>query len=205
MKRKKLTNFSKLLLAGLALVAISVLITLLITELIPSEPAIAEPIRTVHNVQSQAYIEPEPIFYDIPLSVELQEYTQKVCRQYNVSYELVLAVMATESSFQVDAVNGKSHGLMQIHEINFANLTDKLSISDFAEPHNNILAGVYMLAQLNAKYDSLHLVLTAYNRGENGLNRMLDEGVTESSYSRKVIEYMEGLNDKNINRRKPLY
>ena len=191
MKRKKLTNFSKLLLAGLALVTISVLITLLITELMPTKPAIAEPIRNVHNVQLQAYIEPEPIFYDIPLSVELQEYTQKVCQQYKVSYELALAVMYTESSYRIDATNGKSHGLMQIHEINFANLSDKLGISDFNNPKSNILAGVYMLAQLTAKYDSLHLVLTAYNRGESGLNRLMGKGITESKYSRKVISYMK--------------
>lgn len=190
MKRKKLTNFSKLLLAGLALVAISVLITLLITELMPTKPAIAEPIRNVHNVQLHPYIEPEPIFYDIPLSFELQEYTQTVCRQYKISYELVLAVMYTESSFRIDAINGKSHGLMQIHEINFADLSDKLGITDFTEPHNNILAGVYMLSELNAKYDSLHLVLTAYNRGESGLNRLMNKGITQSEYSRKVIEYM---------------
>lgn len=190
MKRKKLTNFSKLLLAGLALVAISVLITLLITELMSTKPAIAEPIKTVHSVQLQPYIEPEPIFYDVPLSDELQEYTQKVCHQYNVPFELALAVMATESSYRIDAINGKSHGLMQIHEINFNRLSDKLGITDFTEPHNNILAGVYMLSVLNAKYDSLHLVLTAYNRGESGLNRLMNKGITQSKYSRKVISYM---------------
>lgn len=53
MKRNKLTIFSKLLLAGLALVAISVLITLLITELMPTKQAVAEPIRTIHSVQEQ--------------------------------------------------------------------------------------------------------------------------------------------------------
>ena len=53
MKRKKLTNFSKLLLASLALVAISVLITLLIIELMPTKPAVAEPIKPIHSVQAQ--------------------------------------------------------------------------------------------------------------------------------------------------------
>lgn len=173
----------------LVLVICSLVVACIIRNYGIPETVLAEAIASIEVIEvAKPYIEPQLEYYDIPLSYELQEYTQTVCQQYNVPLELALAVMAKESSYQVDAVNGKSYGLMQIHEINFSRLSDKLSITDFNNPQNNILAGVYMLSELTAKYDDLHKVLMAYNHGEAGAKKLWREAIYSTDYSNKVLD-----------------
>jgi len=72
----------------------------------------------------QAIPEPEEqesgyVLYDVPLSEELQHYTQDLCKQYNVSFPLVLAIMTKESTFRPDVVSGTDdYGIMQINSCN---------------------------------------------------------------------------------------
>src|SRR5690606_36348654 len=44
-------------------------------------------------------VEQEIIYYDIPLSEELQKFTYETCQEYDIEYELALAVMQLESDF----------------------------------------------------------------------------------------------------------
>lgn len=161
----------------------------------PCEAAAAVKVNPIVFSECEAP-EPEPVYYNIPLSVELQDYTKYVCEQYSVPVELALAVMYAESSYQTDAVNGQSVGLMQIHKINFDRLSNTLDITDFMDPRSNILAGVYILAELMGKYDDTHKVLMAYNCGEKGAGRLWERGTGATAYSNKVIDYMEGLDAK---------
>lgn len=46
--------------------------------------------------------EPRYIYYNVPLADDLQEYTQDLCNEYGVQYELVLALMSAESGYRMD-------------------------------------------------------------------------------------------------------
>ncbi len=125
---------------------------------------------------------------DCGLSEDLQEYTYYLCEAYYIDFEFVMALMYTESSFNADIVSGTNdYGLMQINKCNHAELTDKLGITDFTEPYQNIRAGVYILRRLFEKYDDAAKVCMAYNMGEYGASVLWEQGVYETAYSNKVL------------------
>lgn len=105
----------------------------------------------------------------IPLTPEEQLSIQHICEQYQISYELVLAIIETESRYKADAVNpnGTCKGLMQINT----------SLHECEEPFNaieNVKTGVKYLSELFEEYNDVGLVLdlyggydfTYYNKGE---------------------------------------
>lgn len=138
--------------------------------------------------------EPESryVIYDVPLSKELQEYTQDVCEEYGVSYPLVLAIMKRESEYQMDAISTTGdYGIMQINNGNHEWLEGALGITDWLDPEQNILAGVYVLSQID--YDDPHQVLMSYNCGPTGAKNLWADGIYSTAYSRAVVENLNGL------------
>jgi len=128
----------------------------------------------------------EPL--ECALPVELQEFTYYLCEAYYIDFEFAMGLMYTESSFRTDVVSGTSdYGLMQINKCNHEELTKALGITDFTEPYQNIRAGLYILRRLFEKYDEPALVCMAYNMGEYGASTLWDNGVYETTYSKKVL------------------
>lgn len=143
---------------------------------------------TENNDESFNYIVEEnfsPI--DCELPEELQEFTYYLCEAYYIDFNFAMAVMFTESSFRADIINGSDYGLMQINECNHKDLEDKLGVTNFLEPYQNIRAGLYILRGLFEKYDEPSLVCMAYNMGEYGASVLWDKGIHETSYSIKVL------------------
>lgn len=132
--------------------------------------------------------------YDIPLSKELQEHTYNLCKEYSIEYELVLSVMFKESSYK-EGVTGSAgeRSLMQIHPINFPRLKEELGITNFYDSKQNILAGIFMLTELQNKYNDVVRVLMAFNSGESGARELVGNGITSTKYSRDIMEYRKEL------------
>jgi len=145
--------------------------------------------------------EPEPEeetptarIYDIPLTEELQEYTFTLCEEYGVDYEMVLALMNRESEYKAGVISKTGdYGIMQINKVNHEWLREKLGITDFLDPEQNIRCGIYMLADLMKKYDDPHRVLMAYNMGERGAREYVAKGNTSSAYSRYIMQLRDKL------------
>lgn len=126
---------------------------------------------------------------NIPLDEDLQQFIYYLCSQYNVDYALVIALIEQESGFDIDAIgDGINYGLMQIHVINHEWLSNKLGITDYLDPYQNVQAGIYMLADLLGKYDNIEQVLMAYNSGETGAKRLWDNGVVTTNYSKDILQ-----------------
>lgn len=126
---------------------------------------------------------------EIPLSYELQQYTYQRCQDSGLEYEMVLAIMWRESLFQTQAVgvnkNGtKDSGLMQINDINRGWLSDH-GISDLLDPYQNIDAGTLILSKYFNKY-SENQALMAYQYGESGMLKKVEEGMTTNELTEKV-------------------
>ena len=125
---------------------------------------------------------------DCGLSPELQEYTYYLCEAYYLDFDFVMGLMYTESGFRADVISGTNdYGLMQINACNHATLSDKLGITDFTDPYQNIRAGVYILRGLFEKYDDAARVCMAYNMGEYGASVLWDKGIYNTTYSNKVL------------------
>ena len=167
---------------------------------IAEEENIYEPVKTTipeieFTLEEEEEIIPE---YAIPLNKDIQKYLYNKCKEYNVPYDLAIAVIKTESNFNPSLIHKNSngsrdYGLFQINTINHKWLSEELGITDFLNPYQNIDAGVYMLSQLLKKYDNEHIVLMSYNMGERATKNLVSRGIDSSRYSRKVIETKEEL------------
>lgn len=134
--------------------------------------------------------------YNIALSEEYQKYAYALCTQYGIDYELFLAIMYQESRYNIYALGGgNSYGLCQIHVGNHANLINKLGVTDFFDPYDNMTAGAYMLAtyyQIARNYVSDPeevevYALNAYNMGEGAYYAScFSQGILHRSYSTSV-------------------
>lgn len=133
---------------------------------------------------------PIRVYYDVPLSHDLQDYIRELCEKNDIPMSLIIAMIKVESSFNSKAVSGtKDYGLMQINKINHQWLAKKYGITNMLDPYQNVLAGISILAE-NYNGD-LHKSLMAYNLGAAGAKRLWNKGIYETSYSRKVISAME--------------
>ena len=148
---------------------------------------------TATETTTQIKLEVQTI-YNIPLSDELQIYTQEICKEYKVPFDLVIGVMFVESTFNQSARNGNCYGLMQVNAINAEELKS-IGVYDLADAKQNIKGGVYLLSKTLTKFD-LSGALIAYNCGESRAREKLNNGITSTDYARKVLRYAAGLEVK---------
>ena len=140
---------------------------------------------TYTEERPQAEQEPE-LLYDVPMSDELQRYVREQAERQGVPFEIAIAVIERESSYQPDAVSDTGDfGLMQINICNHRWLCEELGITDVMDPEQNIEAGLYILGQDKA--------LMAYNMGDSGMKAAWSKGQHSSKYSRAVIETAQAL------------
>ena len=119
---------------------------------------------------------------DIPMSYELQAMLYGACLEFEVPYELALAVIEQETNFRnVTGDDGASVGFMQIQERWWSGLMEKIGASDLTDPEDNFRTGCAIIRKLMDNHGSVEDALTAYNRGKPG----------QSKYSRDVMERMQ--------------
>ena len=132
--------------------------------------------------------------YDVPLSYEWQVYTYNLCKEYGVSYEVMLGLMYAESTFRFNASSGVAHGICQIHQCH-ESYAKSIGISNYKEPEGNIKLGVmFMSGNLKAQNGDYHKALICYNYGSGGAQKhCFSKGIYQTAYSRKVMAYAHNL------------
>lgn len=119
---------------------------------------------------------------DIPMSYELQAMLYGACLEFEVPYELALAVVEQETNFRnVTGDDGASVGYMQIQHRWWGGLMEEIGARDLTDPEDNFRTGCAIIRKLMDKHGSVEDALTAYNRGKPG----------QSKYSRDVMERMQ--------------
>lgn len=135
--------------------------------------------------ECQTQVAPEQHIYDIPLSPELQNSVRELADEYGLSYELVLAVIMTESSGRADTVGdgGDSIGLMQIQPKWYGELIAKTGLS-VDKPAENVELGILILRGFMEENDgSLDKALKQYNSG--------NPDFPDNGYIEKVYEWLD--------------
>lgn len=108
------------------------------------------------------------LYYDVPLSYELQDYIIHLCEVHHIDPAVVVAMIKRESNFQADAIGdgGNSEGLMQVQRRWHQARMDKLGCTNLLDPMQNVKVGIDYLAEMLDWYDGdIAKALTAYNRG----------------------------------------
>lgn len=170
----------------------------------PQRPARhAEPILVTHGFnwhevfQIKHYLQS----YPAPLSereVETIAYAVYLASlKYNLSPEMILAVIATESAFDSQAVSPKGAvGLMQIMPSTGQYLAAGLgfglesSTERLTDPWLNIDCGAYYLKDLMRRFGSVETALVAYNYGPTEIAFRIESGDFSPraySYPKKVL------------------
>ncbi|MFC5308768.1 transglycosylase SLT domain-containing protein [Azospirillum picis] len=98
---------------------------------------------------------------------EIQAMVQKMAPTYGLDPELVLAVIAVESGYRVDAVSEKSAmGLMQL----IPETAERFGVTKPYDPEQNLRGGMKYLRWLLAYFDgNVTFALAGYNAGEGAV------------------------------------
>lgn len=140
------------------------------------------------------------VFYDLPeqyadkgyFPEKMQIYTRCLCKQYDVPYALVLAIIEQESGYEFDKTGdgGQSKGYMQIYEKWHIERMEAEGVTDLFNPYQNIRVGLNCLREIQDKYlasSGENCVLMVYNMGERGAKKLWAKDIYSSVYSREVI------------------
>lgn len=143
-------------------------------ETLPIETVEAHPIEP--ETTTVAFVPCE----DIPLPDEMQTYIYNKCKRYGIPYDLALAVIKTESEFQIDAVgdDGAAIGLCQIWPYWWGALADEKNLNIY-EPTDNVeLMLIILRDNLDYCNGNVTMALQMYNTGlpdgEEYANRVYD-------------------------------
>ena len=156
-------------------------------EVAESNPSIETiDVATTHPVDS---IE---IYYDCPLSCDLQDYIRMLCEKNDIPMSLIIALIDVESSFRPNVVSETNdYGLMQINIGNHKWLYENHGITDIFDPYQNIFSGITLLCEKYDGVQSLNKSLMVYNLGIGKAKQLWAQGVYETAYTKMVLSKME--------------
>ena len=117
-----------------------------------------------------------------------------MCQKYGVPFDLVIAMMKVESNFNEKAVSSTNdYGVMQINQVNHANLRKQLGVTDFLDFEQNVESGCYLLSDLIKRYGDTSAALMCYNNGEGGAKKLWAQGIYTTEYTRTVTKERNSL------------
>ncbi|MCG7317619.1 transglycosylase SLT domain-containing protein [Brevibacillus laterosporus] len=144
--------------------------------------------------------------YDIPLSNDLQKYIYNQAEKYDLSYELMLAIAHTESTFRPDVVSydGSSVGLFQINTRNTINWLGEnvgLDKPNAKNPYHATKMASWYVNYLKEKYlnegykkdNVIKRVLIGYRYGVGKSAKYVRQNGLHHKYIDKVLAYKNKL------------
>jgi soluble lytic murein transglycosylase-like protein len=112
-----------------------------------------------------------------------------LCREHQMDFSLVKAVIKAESAFNPRAVSKKgAQGLMQL----MPDTARELRVDDPFDPYDNLQGGVrYLRRMLNTFDGNISLALAAYNAGPGAVqnSRAIPPYPETRMYVRRVLQY----------------
>ncbi|WP_418560249.1 transglycosylase SLT domain-containing protein [Hominenteromicrobium sp.] len=125
----------------------------------------------------------------------VQVYLWSLCREREIDYYMVVAMIERESCYKYDAVGdgGVSIGYLQIGEKWHKDRMEAEEVSDLKDPYGNIRVGLNFLQELSSRYadSGMNCVLMAYNMGESGAKKCWNNGTYSTEYSRGILARAE--------------
>ena len=118
-------------------------------------------------LEEPVVIEPETVYFDVPLSHEVQDTIFAECEKHGISPAVVVAQIEHESKFDTYALgdDGRSAGLMQVQAKHHLQRMIDLDCTDLFDPIKNVIVGIDYLAEQLTRYGDIEKALTAYNSG----------------------------------------
>lgn len=161
----------------------------------PEEPI---PVEEPEPIIEEIAEEPEVLYFNVPLSEDLQDHVFKLGEENNIDPALIMAVIQRESTYRAKLMgdNGESYGLMQVQPKWHLDRMNKHGVTDLLDPFQNITVGVDYLTELFETGKSVEWVLMAYNGGPTYADKKAANGIV-SDYAISVIDIMKNLERGN--------
>lgn len=129
---------------------------------------------------------------------QVDEMIYDICERYpKVDPEIIRAQVFNESTYNPNAVNadGSCVGLMQVSTFWHKDRAERLGVTDFYDPHGNLLMGIDYMAELIDRYEDVTLALMLYSDNHDAAFSAYSNGEI-SDYAKAVIslakEYRTG-------------
>ena len=117
-------------------------------------------------------------------------YIEALCWEYGVDYEMVKAVIQTESNWNHKVVStAGAIGLMQVLPSTAMNEFDTPK-QDLFDPYVNVTVGIKYLSHLNNHFDDLDATLTAYSHGPTVTKKYSLKYIGNNFYVKRVKKNM---------------
>jgi soluble lytic murein transglycosylase-like protein len=129
----------------------------------------------------------------------MQIYTYCICKQEDVSYPLIVAMIEHESGYKFDEAGdgGESLGYMQISEKWHKDRMKELECNNLLNPYQNVRVGISLMKDLIEKYGTIQDALTVYNYGETGARRYLwSNGIYVYDYNKSIMSRMNEIEEE---------
>ena len=115
-------------------------------------------------------------------------YTNALCDEYGVDYDMVKAVIQTESSWDHKAISTSGAiGLMQILP-ETAMSEFKTQKNDLFDPYINVTVGIKYLSHLNNHFDDMDATLTAYSHGPTITKKYSSNYIKNNFYVKRIYK-----------------
>ena len=140
-----------------------------------------------------ATVEPAPASEAVPGDrSEIEQLVRRLAPKYAVDWQLALAVISVESSFNPAAVSPKkAQGLMQL----IPETAERFGVKQVFNPAENIKGGLAYLRWLLAFFEGdVSLVLAAYNAGERAVEKY--RGIPPYPETRNYVKRITGIYKK---------
>ena len=113
-------------------------------------------------------------------------YINALCDEYGVDYDMVKAVIQTESSWNHRVVSTSGAiGLMQVLP-STAWDEFKTPKEDLFDPYVNVTVGIKYLSHLNQQFDDMSGTLTAYSHGPTATRKYSSTYIKNNFYVKRV-------------------
>lgn len=130
----------------------------------------------------------------LPASESLQSIVRKTAEMYELPYRIVLALLGVETTWNENADHVETHDGARYIGIGCVN--EKYHAADMAKcgidiytVAGNVEAICWLLKAQYDRFGTIEYALMAYNGGAGYTKGQKERGVTENSYSRKVMAY----------------
>ena len=118
-------------------------------------------------------------------------YIEALCWEYGVDYEMVKAVIQTESDWNHKAVSTSGAiGLMQVLPSTARSEFDTPR-KDLFDPSVNVTVGIKYLSELNDRFDDMESTLTAYSHGPTATRGYSPTYVSNNFYVKRVFKNLK--------------
>lgn len=142
-----------------------------------------------HVDHPEPVFEPEPVVVpdysylrdDIALSHEHQILLHNACEEFDIPFELALAVVWRETNYVNQSVNDEYFGYMMLAKKWVGPEMEKLGVTDLMDPEGNFRIGCCLLRQFIDSKGSVEAALARYSNDSTG------------RYAESVLSYMNAL------------